>query len=128
MTSVTSCPVDSCLTSLIDAGAVRRVVETPVVGVEHDARARTGLAGEAILQDVGRVLRLDPWDAEGVVVLATGAALHRHDDERGHEPEPEHPERVAGAAAAEAVQKCTHVSPPELRPHDAGRTQDPRTS
>ena len=42
------------------------------------------------------------------VELAAGAALQRHDGDGGHQPEAEHPERVAGAAAAEAVQECAH--------------------
>src|SRR5437764_3256231 len=46
--------------------------------------------------------------------------LEGHDGDRGHQPGSEHPEGVAGAAAAEAEQKCTHGGPPGSGPHGAG--------
>ena len=86
------------------------VVESAVVGVQHDAGGLAALAREAVVQDVGGVLGLDAGDAEAVVELAAGGALQRDDGDGGDEPEAEHPERVAGAAAAEAEQKCAHGS------------------
>ena len=35
-------------------------------------------------------------------------ALQGDDGDGGHEPEAEHPERVPGAVATEAVQECAH--------------------
>ena len=40
--------------------------------------------------------------------MAACSALQRHDGDGGDEPEADHPERVAGAAAAEAEQECAH--------------------
>ena len=84
------------------------VVEAALVGVEHDAGGLAALAREAVVQDVGRVLRLDAGHALAVVELAAGAALQRDDGDGDHEPEAQHPERVPGAVAAEAVQECAH--------------------
>ena len=84
------------------------VVESPVVGVEHDAGGLAALAREPVVQDVGGVLGLDAGHALAVVELAAGAALQGHDGDGGHEPEAQHPERVPGAAATEAEQECAH--------------------
>src|SRR4051812_3816043 len=85
------------------------VVESSLGGVQHEARARSGLRREPLFEDVRRVLRLDTRNGEVVTERSADAALQRKDDERGHKPHTEHPERVAGGAATEAVQKCTHV-------------------
>ena len=101
-------PVDELLAGLGDGRRVVGVVEPAVVGVEHDAGGLAALAGEPVVQDVGGVLGLDAGDAEAVVELAAGATLQRDDGDRGDEPQADHPERVTGAAAAEAEQKCAH--------------------
>ena len=98
------------------------VVEAPVVGVEHDAGGLAALAREPVVQDVGGVLGLDAGHALAVVELAAGAALQRHDGDGGHEPEAQHPERVPGAAAAEAVQECAHGILLESGPAACGDT------
>ena len=96
------------LTGSVDDGFVVGVVEPAVIDVEDDACGLAGAAGEPVVQDVGGSLRLDAGDTEAVVELAACSALQRHDGDRGDEPEADHPERVAGAAAAEAEKKCTH--------------------
>ena len=63
-----------------------------------------------------------PGHAVAVVELAPGAALQGHDGDGGHEPEAEHPERVAGAAAAEAEQECAHGILLESAPPTCGDT------
>jgi hypothetical protein len=84
------------------------VVEPSAVGAENDARGLTAPAGEAIVQDVGRVLGLDSRNALAVVELAAGAALQRDDGDRDQQPYADHAERVPSAVAAKAVQECTH--------------------
>jgi len=93
---------------LLDDRRVGGVVEASVVGVEHDAGGLATLAREPVVQDVGRVLRLGARHASAVVELATDAALQGDDRNGGHEPDPEHPERMPGAATTEAVQECAH--------------------
>ena len=68
------------------------------------------LAREAVVQDVGRVLRLDAGDPEAVVELAAAGTLQGDDGDGDDQPEAQHPERVPGAAAAEAEQECAHGS------------------
>ena len=93
---------------LLDGRCVLGVVESAVVGVEHDAGGLPALAREPVVEDVGGVLGLDAGDAFAVVELAAGAALQGHDGDGGHEPQAQHPERVPGAGATEAVQECAH--------------------
>ena len=69
------------------------------------------------------MLGLDAGDALAVVELAAGAALQGDDGDGGHEPEAEHPERVPGAVAAEAVQECAH----EILLESARGLRDDRT-
>ena len=76
--------------------------------------------GNRSFEDVGGVLGLDAGHALAVVELAAGAALQGHDGDGGHEPEAQHPERVPGAGAAEAVQECAHGDPPGMRPRRCG--------
>ena len=121
MTPATSCPSASCARAWSTVARVVGVVEAAVVGVEHDAGGLAALAREPVVQDVGGVLRLDARDPDAVVELAAGGALQGDDGDGGHEPEAEHPERVAGAAAAEAEQECAHGILLESGPRRAGR-------
>ena len=84
------------------------VVESTVVGVEHDPGGLPALAREPVVEDVGGVLGLDAGHAFAVVERAAGAALQGHDGDGGDEPQAQHPERVPGAGATEAVQECAH--------------------
>ena len=77
MTPATSAPVGEAGAGLLDGRGVVGVVETPVVGVEHDAGGQAALAREPVVQDVGGVLGLDAGHALAVVELAPGAALQR---------------------------------------------------
>jgi hypothetical protein len=98
------------------------VVESPLVGVEHDAGGHAALAREPVVQDIGRVLGLDARHPEAVVELATGGALQHHDSDGRHQPEAQHPERVPGAAATETKQECAHGEPPGPHPAPYGDT------
>ena len=122
MTPATSAPPASWARACSTVGGVLGVVEPPVVGVEHDAGGQAALAREPVVQDVGGVLGLDAGHAFAVVELAAGAALQGHDGDGGHEPEAEHPERVPGAGAAEAVQECAHGILLGWAPPPAGTT------
>ncbi len=110
---------------LLDGRAVPGIVEPAITRVEHDASGLTTLSGKPGRQDVGRFLRLDSGDTEAVIELSAEAALQRHDGERGHEPDAEHPERVAGAAATEAVQESTHGLSSWVGPQGAGPLEHP---
>jgi hypothetical protein len=104
------------LAGSLDRRLVAGVVDAAVVGVEHDARGLAALAGEVVLENVGGPLRFDAGDPDGVVVLAAGGTLQDDEGDGGHEPDPEHPERVTGAAATEAVEECAHGLPPGSGP------------
>ena len=54
------------------------------------------------------MLGLDAGHPGAVVELAARCALQADDGDGGEEPEAQHPERVPGAAAAEAEQECAH--------------------
>ena len=84
------------------------LVVEPAVGVHHDASDLAAVAGEPVLQDVGRSLRFDPGDAGAVVELAAGRSRGDDDEDGADDPEHEDPEGVPGAAVAEAVEKCAH--------------------
>ncbi len=108
------------LTGAVDGRFVLAVVESPVLDVEDNARRLAGLARESVRQDVGRPLRLDAGNTEAVVELAAGRAFQRQDGDCSHEPEADHPERVAGAAAAKTEEKCTHEVLLDSAPPGAG--------
>jgi hypothetical protein len=95
-------------TGLLDGRRVARVIEPPVVGMEHDAAGKAAAAGEPVVQGVGGVLGLDAGHPFAVVELAARTALQGHDGNGDDEPETQHPERVPGAGATEAVQVCAH--------------------
>ena len=113
------------LASPLDGRGVPGAVEASGVGVEHDASGQSALAREAVGEHVGGVLGLDARHPLAVVELAAGAALQRDDDDDDQQPGPEHPERVTGAAAAEAVQECAHGVLLGLAPRSAGRGHHP---
>ena len=103
-----------------DRRGVADVVEAAVVGVKHDAGGLAALAREPVIEDISRVLGLDSRHSEAVVELTPGASLERHDGDRSHEPEAQDPERVLGAAVAEAEQECAHGILLELGPAACG--------
>ncbi len=82
------------------------VVEATVIGVEHDPGRLAAVAREPVVQHVGRVLGFDARDAEAVDELTAGATLESDDGDGGDDPDAQHPERVAGATAAETEQEC----------------------
>ncbi len=93
--------------------------------MEDDASGLTALTGKPVVQDVGRTLRLDSGHTEVVVELSAEGAVQCHDRDSGHDPEGEHPERVAGAAATKAVQESTHGLASWVSPRRAGPPHNP---
>ena len=73
---------------------------------------------------------MDERMMSAVVELPAGGPLQRDDGEGSQQPAADHPERVAGAAATEAEQKCTHGVLLGSTPPVAGTTppsRDPLT-
>src|SRR5262249_26601805 len=108
-------------------GRVRRRVVESMTGVEHDPAHGAGLRREAVVEDVGRPLRLDTGYAEVVFERAADLALQADEADGDDQPQPEHPARVAGAAPAEEEQELGHELPPGCerpRVRTALRVQD----
>ena len=63
--------------------------------------------------------------SRGPTMPVPGAALERDDGDGDKQPNTQHPERVAGAVAAKAVQECAHEILLESGPRLAGHRHHP---
>ena len=117
MTPATSWPGRQLLAGLVDGrpGGRRRRAGRRRCGTRC---GRTGRPGWGTGRSGCRPRRCDSTPGTRKLSLnwPPALALQPDDGDRGDEPDAEHPERVAGAAAAKAVQKCTHGGPPGVAP------------
>jgi len=95
-------PGDDVAAQLRDRTRMGGVVETTGRRVQHDAGGLPALCWEVRLEHVDGALGLDARDTEAVVEVSACSALEHDDRHGGDEPEGDHSEGVAGAAASEA--------------------------
>ena len=95
------------LDGLLDRGLLVRTGEA-VLRVEDDVRGVERLLREAVLDGVGRGLRLRAGQAERLVVVATGGGVEHEDRDRDDDPGADDAPRVAAGEVADAVEEVGH--------------------